>query len=142
MLREYSEAGTAARQHEQLTRTSISVFVPTLLALLGYVMTGPDHRVTQLLLSLVGVAISLLVANVVRRHQLYYASYIKRARVIETELRVEDNQVIYLYTQGKDAALGSHTIRNKTAFVAVFLGASFIFLSLAVWHACRLACGL
>jgi hypothetical protein len=33
LLKEYVEAGEAARQHEQLTRTSVSVFLPTVLSL-------------------------------------------------------------------------------------------------------------
>jgi hypothetical protein len=38
LLKEYVESGHAARQHEQLTRASVSVFLPILLALAAFVV--------------------------------------------------------------------------------------------------------
>ncbi len=123
LLKEYVEAGQITRQHEQLTRTSLSVFLPTLLALAGYIVGSGVSNNTKIVLAIGGLAISLLVLNIVRRHQLYYRCYIKRSRAIEEEIKIEGKQVIQLYSLGKDAAKGSYTIPNKTAFSA------FLFLS-------------
>jgi len=36
LLKEYAEAGQITRHHEQLTRTSLSLFLPLFTALAGY----------------------------------------------------------------------------------------------------------
>jgi hypothetical protein len=74
LLKEYAEAGQITRQHEQLTRTSVSIFLPTLLALAGYVLSSDSSNITKVVLSIGGLAVSLLILNIIRRHQLYYQS--------------------------------------------------------------------
>jgi hypothetical protein len=139
--KEYAEAGQVTRQHEQLTRTSVSVLLPTLLALAGFVV-GPVSTGTKVVLAIGGLAVSLLVLNIVRRHQLYYLSYIKRAHAIEEAVKVQDAQVIKLYTLGKDATKGSLTISNKTAFSALAGIAGVFFLASAVVYGYQIVCAV
>lgn len=140
LLKEYAEAGQITRQHEQLTRTSVSVFLPTLLALAGYVVNSDISNGTKVVLAIGGLAVSLLVLNIVRRHQLYYRSYIKRARAIEESILVKGAPVIKLYTLGKGATKGSCTISNKAAFSAFFVLAALFFVAAAVIYASRIIC--
>jgi len=133
LLKEYVEGGQAARQHEQLTRASVSVFLPILLALAAFMVGSAVSNGTKAVLAVGGFVTSLLVLNIVRRHQLYYQSYVKRARDIEATIKVQDAQVIKLYTLGKDATRGSCTVSNKTAFLVLFvLSAIFFFISAVV----------
>lgn len=121
LLREYAEAGQISRQHEQLTRTSSSVFVPTLIALAGFVLTSGAIAPVRIVLALAGLAASLLAANVVRRHQLYYRAYIRRARAIEALIQVNDQQVVRLYSDAEFVKNGTCTVSSKTAFLSFFL---------------------
>lgn len=140
LLKEYAEAGQITRQHEQLTRTSVSVFLPTLLALAGYVVNADISNGTKVVLAIGGLAVSLLVLNIVRRHQLYYRSYIARAHAIEASIKVKDAPVIKLYTLGKDATKGSLTISNKTAFSVFFVLAAVFFVASAAIYASHIIC--
>jgi hypothetical protein len=140
LLKEYVEAGQITRQHEQLTRTSVSVFLPTLLALAGYIVGSGISDNTKVVLAVAGLAVSLLVLNIVRRHQLYYRCYIKRARAIEEEIKIKDTQVIKLYSLGKDAVKGSCTIPNKTAFSAFLVLSALFFSSSAFIYAWQFIC--
>ena len=140
LLKEYAEAGQITRQHEQLTRTSVSVFLPTLLALAGYVVNAHISNGTRVVLAIGGLAVSLLVLNIVRRHQLYYRSYIARARAIEASIKINDEPVLKLYTLGKDAAQGSLTISNKTAFSAFLVLAAAFFVASAAIYASHILC--
>ncbi len=140
LLKEYAEAGQVTRQHEQLTRTSVSVFLPTLLALAGYVVSAEVSSATKVVLAIGGFAVSLLVLNIVRRHQLYYRSYIARAHAIEASIKVKDASVIKLYTLGESATKGSMTISNKTAFSAFFLLSAVFFVASAAIYASHIVC--
>lgn len=140
LLKEYAEAGQITRQHEQLTRTSVSVFLPTLLAVAGYVIGADISNGTRVVLASGGFAVSLLVLNIVRRHQLYYRSYLARAHDIEASIRVKDVQVLKLYTLGKDATKGSLTFSNKNAFSAFFVLAAVFFAASAAVYAARSIC--
>jgi len=128
LLKEYVEAGQISRQHEQLTRTSASVFVPTLLALAGYVLGSDVSFLVKVVLSTAGVVASLLAANVVRRHQLYYRRYIDRARTIEAQLKVGEKQIISLYSDARSVKNDSCTISSKNAFITFFLLSALLFL--------------
>jgi hypothetical protein len=142
LLKEYAEAGHVARQHEQLTRTSASVFIPTLIALAGYVLAaGPDTSTTvRLTLAVVGFVASLLAANVVRRHQLYYRCYIARARAIESQLKVADQSVMNLYTLAERVKNNTFTISSKNAFIAFFVLSALLFAGSTVLFAFRVYC--
>jgi hypothetical protein len=93
LLKEYVESGHAARQHEQLTRASVSVFLPILLA-----------------------------------------------PAIEATIKVQDAQVIKLYTLGRNATRRSHTVSNKTAFLALFVFSATFFLVSAVVYFIHIIC--
>jgi hypothetical protein len=140
LLKEYVESGHAARQHEQLTRASVSVFLPILLALAAFVVGSAVSNGTKTVLAVGGFVASLLVLNIVRRHQLDYQSYIKRARDIEATIKVKDAQVIKLYTLGRDATRGSHTVSNKTAFLVLFVFSATFFLVSAVVYFIHIIC--
>ena len=140
LLREYAEAGQITRQHEQLTRTSVSILSPTLIALAGYIVGSQGSNATKVVLALAGIMVSFLSLNIVRRHQLYYRCYIGRARAIEESLKVQDEQVIQLYTLGKNATKGSFTISNKSAFSVFFVILAVFFILAAVVYACPLTC--
>jgi hypothetical protein len=127
LLREYSEAGQISRQHESLTRTSASVLITVLVALSGYVLTSAASPLAKSALALVGLLASLLAANIVRRHQLYYRSYIGRARAIEEALKVAGGGVLKLYSEGASAPKGSLTISSKTALISFFLFTALVF---------------
>ena len=134
LLKEYAEAGQISRQHEQLTRTSASVFVPTLLALAGYVLGSEAQFVVKGVLALAGFLTSLLAANIIRRHQLYYRSYVKRARAIELELNAGEKQIVQLYTSGEKAAKGSCTVSSKTALIMFFILIAVLFGGSSVFY--------
>ena len=85
-----------------------------------------------MVLSLLGVAVSLIAANVIRRHQIYYRHYIARARAIEAQLTLDDEPVMSLYTGGKIAAAGSCSVSSKTAIIVLFWIFAVIFLMSSV----------
>ncbi len=76
--------------------------------------------------------------NIVRRHQLYYRSYVARARAIEESLKVKGQPVMKLYTLGQHAAEGSFTISNKTAFSVFFVLAALFFVVAAALFTCQI----
>lgn len=134
LLREYAEAGLLLRQHELLTRTSASVFVPSLVALAGYVLGSDAELLTKNVLAVAGVVAALLAANVLRRDQLYYRKYVERAKAIERQLKVEDKQVINLYTGAGAVKNDRLTFSSKSAFIAFFLLSGALFLGVIAWQ--------
>lgn len=140
LLKEYAEAGNITRQHELLTRTSVSILVPTLLALAGYLMQENTSPGAKSVLAAGGVAVSLLMLNIVRRHKIYYSYYIARARQIEKELKVQNAQIVKLYSLGKYATKKSCTISNKQAFSAFSLIATVFFLIAFIFFGYEFIC--
>lgn len=138
LLKEYSEAGLLLRQHELLTRTSASVFVPTLVALAGYIMGSDAGLLAKAVLASVGLIAALLAANVLRRHQLYYRNYVARAKEIEGQLKVGDTQVIKLYSGAEAVKRDSCTVTSKNAFISFFLLSALLFLCSGVVFAWQL----
>jgi hypothetical protein len=132
LLKEYAEAGLLLRQHELLTRTSASVFVPTLVALAGYILGSDAGLPAKVVLAFVGLIAALLAANVLRRHQLYYRNYIARAKEIERQLQVGDKQVINLYSGAEAIKRDSCTMSSKKAFITFFVLSALLFLGSGV----------
>lgn len=140
LLREYAETGLVSRQHEQLTRTSASVFIPTLLAIAGFVLHIANDSFSKVVAALAGVSVSLVAAHITRRHQLYYRHYIGRARDIEAALRKKnggDQTVMLLYTTAKSVKENARLpISSKFAFIIFFLLSAFLFLFMALHFWC------
>ncbi|HYR77907.1 MAG TPA: hypothetical protein VEM96_18970 [Pyrinomonadaceae bacterium] len=141
LLKEYKEAGTLCRNAEQLTRTSLSIFVPTATILVAVVAApGVAHSV-KLALSVAGIVYAVLLGNTVRRQSLYYISYMQRAKDIESLINCKDKPVMKLYTNGATATDGSRTFSNERAIVGVFSLAALYFAGAAIWHVLRI-CGV
>jgi hypothetical protein len=140
LLKEYAEAGQICRWYEQLTRTSLSILLPFSTALIGYLLGSSAQASTKLGLSTAGLVISLLFVNTVRRQQLYYRSYITRAKEIEGLIITDGTPIMKLYTQGANATSGSKTIRNKTAIALVIWLAVLYFLVSVVLYGYQVAC--
>jgi len=140
LLKEYAEAGAACRNAEQLTRTSLSIFIPLATFLVGAVAAAGFDPTVKLALSLAGFVYAILLANTVHRQSLYYFKYVARAKEIESLIKNENTPVMALYTQGASATLGSRTISNKLAIAAVFWLAAVYFAGAALWHARIIYC--
>lgn len=140
LLKEYAEAGQICRWYEQLTRTSLSIFVPFTTALIGYLLGSNVHATAKLGLSTAGIIASSLFGNTVRRQQLYYRSYITRAKEIERSIVSDGRPIMKLYTQGEHATSGSKTIKNKTAIALVMWLAALYFLASVFAYGYKVAC--
>ena len=106
LLKEYAEAGAACRNAEQLTRTSLSIFIPLATFLVGLVAAPDFDPTVKLALSLAGFFYAVLLANTVHRQSLYYFKYVARAKEIESLIKHENTPVMALYTQGASATIG------------------------------------
>ncbi len=132
LLKEYAEAGALCRNIEQLTRTSLSLFVPAATALAGFVVAPSLSPLTKLVLAVAGLAYALLLVNTVHRNRAYYSKYVARAKEIESLIKRESALVMSLYTSGAEVAKSSRTFSNKLAIAAVFWLAAAYFLCAAI----------
>ena len=135
LLKEYSEAGLLCRNSEQLTRTSLSLFVPLATAIAGLVATAYLEAPAKLALSVAGLVYALLLVNTIHRHTAYYMKYVGRAKEIETLIKRDGVSIMGLYSIGATATLGSRTISNKVAIAATFWVAALYFAASALHYA-------
>jgi hypothetical protein len=133
LLREYEEAGRITRQHEDLTRKSLALFLTGLSGLvtaiyyMSYVRCEP---MIVLWLEIAGLVYSLLLLNTVLRSRVWYSSYLKRAKAIETEL------CMTLYKEGKkrfdESCESAFTIFTNKQAIAGVIGLSAVVFFVAV----------
>jgi putative effector of murein hydrolase len=140
LLKEYAEAGQITRHYEQLTRTSLSLFLPLFTVLTGYLFGSSIHTAAKLSLSVVGLVITLLLLNTVLRLQRYYKCYIDRAKEIERLLVVASAQVMRLYCNGAEVRHAPLTISNKTTIALVLGLAAAYFAISALLYGYHFAC--
>ncbi len=135
LLKEYAEAGILCRNSEQLTRTSLSLFIPLAAALAGLVVS--EYLVVQvkLALSVAGLVYALLLVNTVHRHTAYYLKYITRAKEIESLITRNGVPIMSLYSIGATATSNSRTFSNKHAIAATFWLAAVYFAASAIYYA-------
>ncbi len=141
LLKEYSEAGSQCRNCEQLIRTSVSVSVPILLALIGLILSPLPGHSLKLGLSIAGFIVCLIFLNTIYREKAYYHYYLERAKEIERLFVAGEKQILSVYTKGEDVKKKVPcTISNKIAlsivlwiaFVSLFLSA--IYYGATVWR--------
>ena len=137
LLKEYAEAGSLCRNIEQLTRTSLLLFVPAATALAGFVVAPNLSPLTKLVLAVAGLAYALLLVNTVYRNRAYYSKYVARAKEIESLIKKESGRVMSLYTSGAEVAKSTRTFSNKLAIAAVFWVAAAYFLGAAIVYTCQ-----
>jgi len=123
LLAEYSEAGNICRWYEQLTRISLSVYLPVALALAGFIEGSAIDKTSKFLLCVGGLITSFLLINTILRQQAYYKTYIDRAKAIESKLGMS------LYTNGASTEMPTLSIPNKTAIAATIGAFSIYFLA-------------
>jgi hypothetical protein len=132
LLREYAEAGHLCRSYEQLSRTSVAIFLPFSTAVSGFVLQNPSNNTTNLFLSLIGFIVTILTLSVLYRVREFYHTTKTRAVEIEKMFKMS------LYAR-IDTALKNDKITppNKIAFLwAVGLFAPLFFV-LLVREVCR-----
>lgn len=134
LLKEYVEAGLMCRNSEQLTRTSLALFVPIATALAGLVAAPYLVAQVKLALSVAGLIYALLLVNTVHRHTAYYLKYIGRAKEIESLVKRDDRPIMQLYTNGATATSCSRTFSNKHAIAATFWIAAAYFAAAAFYY--------
>lgn len=87
LLREYQEAGEACRSHDQLIRTGLGIFGAVQAAIIGFIGTVSVGSHFELaLLEILGFVLSIVVLLTTLRLQHRYATYVQRAKCIETRL--------------------------------------------------------
>ena len=129
LLKEYAEAGQVMRHYEQLTRTSLTMFLVLATALVGYLLKSSDSA-TKLGLSASGLVVAMFSLNIVLRLQRYYWCYVERAKEIERLVVVADSQVMRLYSNGAEVRQARCTFSNKTA-IAIVLGLAVAFFAVS-----------
>lgn len=137
LLSEYTEAGLITRQHEELTRRSLNLYLVVASALIGAIQFFSQKNINVqflFLLETVGFLYGLMLFNTVLRSRQYYRIYIERAKTIEKELKHLD-----LYNSGnrefKKTKVASLTITNKQAIGALLIIPSVFFFISAMRHA-------
>ena len=123
MLAEYCEAGKICRWYEHLTRTSLSVYLPFALVLVGFIEEANFGETSKVLLCVGGFIISILLINMVLRQQVYYRVYIERAKGIENKLGM------LLYTEGENAEMPTLSLTNKNAIIIAIAVFAVYFLA-------------
>jgi hypothetical protein len=139
LMKEWTEAGALCRSIEQLTRTSLTLFLPTATAIAGVVVAPNFSPIIKLVVAAAGLAYALLLANTVYRSRAYYSKYVARAKTIESLIKHEGAPVMALYTTGAEAANSTRTFSNKSAIAAVFLVAAAFFFGAAIYNACLIS---
>lgn len=130
-LKEYSEAGSQCRNCEQLIRTSVSVAVPILLALIGLILSPLPGHFMKLVLSIAGLIVCWIFLNTIYRERAYYLYYLERAKEIEKLFVDGEKQILTVYTKGEDVKNKvPRTISNKIALsVVLWIACASLFLS-------------
>ena len=136
LLKEYAEAGTLCRNIEQLTRTSLSLFIPVATALAGLVAAKDLGAHVKFVLSIAGLVYALLLLNTVYRQRAYYLRYVERAKQIESLIKRDGELIMSLYTSGASAKGSTRTFSNKLAIGGVFWLAIIYLAGAAFFNAC------
>jgi hypothetical protein len=144
LLKEYSEAGSQCRSCEQLIRTSVSVSVPILLALIGLILSPLPGHLLKLGLSFAGSIVCLVFLNTIYREKAYYHYYLERAKEIEKLFIDGEKQILSVYTKGEEVKKKvPYTISNKHALSIVLwiafasLLLSSVYYGATVWREYR-----
>lgn len=141
LLKEYAEAGSLCRNIEQLTRTSLSLFIPVATALAGLIAAKGPGELVKFVLSTAGLVFALLLLNTVYRQRAYYLKYVERAKQIESLIKCDGAIVMTLYTSGATATNSTRTFSNKLAIACVFWLATIYFAGAALFYACAIVQG-
>jgi hypothetical protein len=136
LLKEYAEATSLCRNIEQLTRTSLSLFIPVATALVGLVAAKELGASIKFALSLAGLIYALLLLNTVYRQRAYYFKYVERAKQIETLIKRDGEPVMSLYASGATVAGSTRTYSNKLAIAGAFWLAAVYFAGAAFIYGC------
>lgn len=136
LLKEYAEAGLLCRNIEQLTRTSLSLFIPVVTAFVGLVAVEKFEASEKLALSIAAFVYALLLLNTVYRQQAYYGIYVERAKEIEKLIHRDGVVVMSLYRSGEKVSDFTCTFSNKSAIAAALWLVAVYFASAGVFYAC------
>jgi hypothetical protein len=131
-LAEYQEAAQVCRAHEANARMAVSVFLALAGGIIAVSFTNTVAVFGKVVLLFLGLGVSLLMLNVVLRHQQYYRAYLARAKVLEAALEMT------LYTEAGKEAESFPSFSNKTALAAVIGLLSIFFLVSAIYFANQL----
>jgi len=119
LWREYAEAGNLCRSYEVLSRTSLAIFATFATAVVAYVLKESKQIIPNIILSLLGLIISVLTLTMMYRVREFYHVAKTRAVEIEKKLHME------LY-QGLDARFRNHWITPSNKIAPMWIAALFI----------------
>ena len=131
LWREYGEAGNLCRSYEQLSRTSLTIFVPFATAVIAFVLRGPLEDVANILLSLLGFVLSVFTWTMLYRVREFY--HVSKTRAVEIERRLGVDLYRRLDQRFKDHRI---TPTNKIATMWITAIFTFSFVALLIWELC------
>ncbi len=113
LLREYAEGGNLCRSYEQLSRTGLAIFIPFAMAVIAYVLRESTQVLPNIILSLLGLIVSVLTWAMMFRVRAFYHEAKTRAIEIEKKLHMD-------FYQRLDTRFNGHCITpsNKIALLA------------------------
>src|SRR3972149_6416998 len=89
LWREYAEAGNLCRSYEVLSRTSLAIFATFATAVVAYLLRESTQTIPNIILSLLGLIISVLTLTMMYRVREFYHVAKTRAVEIEKELHMD-----------------------------------------------------
>lgn len=71
-LREYAEAGSLCRSYEQLSRTSLAIYIAFSAAVIAVIVNPGTELYARITLEVIGLVVTLFTLNVLTRVRLFY----------------------------------------------------------------------
>lgn len=125
LWREYAEAGNLCRSYEVLARTSLAIFATFATAVVAYVLRESKQHIPNIILSLLGLIISVLTLTMMYRVREFY--HVAKTRAVEIEKRLQMD----LY-QRLDARFKDHWITPSNKIAPMWIAALFVICFAAV----------
>jgi hypothetical protein len=129
LWREYAEAGNLCRGYEVLSRTSLAIFATFATAVVAYVLRESTQTIPNIILSLLGLIISVLTLTMMYRVREFY--HVAQTRAVEIEKKLHMD----LY-QRLDVRFRDHYITPSNKIAPMWIAALFTisFAGLLGWE--------
>lgn len=85
-LKEYAEAASLCRSYEQLSRTGLAIFIPFAMAVIAYVLRESTQVLSNIILSLLGLIVSVFTWAIMFRVRAFY--HVAKTKAIEIEKKL------------------------------------------------------
>ena len=122
LLAEYGEAGQVCRAQEQYVRATLSMYLVFSGALLALMATKAVATAALVYVAFAGFAVGVCMFWLILRHRAIYGAYVKRAKAIEIELKMQ----LYRGSNLSVSMPDQPTAKTMSAFIVAAIAVAFL----------------